>query len=81
MDISSLLSPSQRKQILEQKITGWAAEAYGLELIRDAILSNDPAASTIEQDISIRQLTDAIQNAQKKLAEVEALMVIEPLHP
>lgn len=40
MDISSLLSPSQRKQILEQKIVGWAdgkvggAGGSGLVIVR-----------------------------------------------
>lgn len=71
MNISSLLTPAQRKQILEQKIVEWAAQAYNHELVREAILAANPDASTEAQDTAIAELTSAVESTQKKLVEIE----------
>jgi hypothetical protein len=71
MSLSQYLSADQRKQILEQKIVEWAAQAYSHELVREAILASNPDASTETQDAAIAELTSAVESTQKKLAEIE----------
>jgi hypothetical protein len=77
LDFNNLLSPDQKRQILEQRIQAWAQDAYSHELNKQAIQATDPSASTDEQDKALETLETAITLAQEQLAAVEAPPVPE----
>lgn len=72
MSFSNLLTADQKKQILESRITGWAQNIYDQEVLKEALLASNPNANTEVPDNLIKELSEAVESAQKALMEIEA---------
>ena len=68
IDISALLTPEQKKEILTNRLTGWAADYYSNDLNKKALLAADPNADVSVQEANLAALETAITTAQADLA-------------
>lgn len=75
IDINTILSPDQRKAIIDSRIESWAVELYGHTLNRDAIQDNDPTDDTKELNDTIGILSAAIANARVKKAAIDSEII------
>ena len=70
VDYSSLLSDEQKRSILEQRLTQFAAEAYQHQINKEvAILTENPEGIS-SADNALEILTKAIQVHQNELAKL-----------
>ena len=71
-DPSSVLSDDEKVAIVNQRAKQWAAEAYGHQLNRDALLASDSNADTSDIDAALSTLTAAVEQAVAKADEIQA---------
>ena len=71
LDYRDLLTVEQKHEILTQRISQWAANAFAHDLDRTAILAAEPGADVSVQNKAIADLTSAIETAQAELAALE----------
>lgn len=72
MDITTILTNEEKQQIISQKIKQWAADSYGHELNKKALLAADPEADTASSDEAIAIIQKAYESAASELTKVEA---------
>ena len=69
-DISAFVTDEQAKQIIEQRINEWSAQAYYKHIGREAALAANPAVNTAGVDAEIAELTRAIEYGHQQLTSI-----------
>jgi hypothetical protein len=78
MNITDVLTDEDKQSILSQRIKAWAADAYGHELNKEALLAADPEADTVQIDEAITTLQTAYDTTKLKLDTVTASIEAAP---
>lgn len=71
IDPADLLTDAQKAAIVEQRVQAWAADAFGHQLNKAAVLAADPGADVSESDAAIAAITKAVDQALESVKGID----------